>query len=539
MTWRRTHALEGDRERSAAHPRSEGARNKARWGGTPTGRASLRPVERDSGDQLYPLGQWTEWSTPQHDVHDQEPADQDSDVELSSPLIPYRASVWESPSACSATGITTGLDLQLSEEQQRDLARPVRTPDSSDPDHLFPINPNETPSGPKRRGPIILISAERRGSTGGIEIGNVTGTLTHQTFINPNLTEKTKTTNPIVHPHQAEAPKSPSHQGVAGQVGQIVDNPVVRQLFRMPDEAGPQIRMPWFHGKPDEKVERSFRELERLKAIYGWDEPKTLNMTLHGLKGRADDWAHGLEAVEKNTFQHLKESMIKIFGDRRAVWQNQTDFFALRRGKDQTVLDFAGTIKQHQGKAEVGQGTALAVFLEGLKGSIAKQVAIQDPKTFDEAVANATSLESLDKTKPGKVTLNLIESEHETESLEGVPGIVERLGMVLARIEAAPWNQNPNRQKEQGRQGQKGYAMAEGSKMGSQQGGKTVEANKTRHQTSRNEKGFDQKKNGMMFKKTPFNTEKFCIYGHATDDCSWLIERAATAPHLYNQGKGG
>ena len=88
--------------------------------------------------------------------------------------------MWESPSTRSATGITTGLDLQLSVEQQEDLARPVRTSDSSDPDHLFPINLNETPTGPKKRGRIILITAEQRGSTGGIGIGNVTGTLTHQ-----------------------------------------------------------------------------------------------------------------------------------------------------------------------------------------------------------------------------------------------------------------------------------------------------------------------------------------------------------------------
>ena len=91
-------------------------------------------------------------------------------------------------------------------------------------------------------------------------------------------------------------------------------------------------------------------------------------MALHGLKGRADDWAHGLTQGEKDTFAHLKESMIKIFGDRRAVWQKQTDFFALRQGKEQPVLDFAGTIKQHQGKADVGPGMVRAVFLEGLKG---------------------------------------------------------------------------------------------------------------------------------------------------------------------------
>ena len=40
-TWRRTHAPEGDRERSAAYPRSEVAKNKARWGGTPTGTPPL------------------------------------------------------------------------------------------------------------------------------------------------------------------------------------------------------------------------------------------------------------------------------------------------------------------------------------------------------------------------------------------------------------------------------------------------------------------------------------------------------------------
>ena len=47
----------------------------------------------------------------------------------------------------------------------------------------------------------------------------------------------------------------------------------------MPDESGPQIRMPWFQGKPEEKVERYFRELERLKIIYEWNEQKTLNIS--------------------------------------------------------------------------------------------------------------------------------------------------------------------------------------------------------------------------------------------------------------------
>ena len=83
----------------------------------------------------------------------------------------------------------------------------------------------------------------------------------------------------------------------------------------MPDDSGPQIRMPWFQGKPGEKVERYIRELERLKLIHEWNEAKTLSMALHGLKGRADDWAQELDAGEKEIFAKLKKSMIKIFWD--------------------------------------------------------------------------------------------------------------------------------------------------------------------------------------------------------------------------------
>ena len=90
-------------------------------------------------------------------------------------------------------------------------------------------------------------------------------------------------------------------------------------------------------------------------------------MSLHGLKGRADDWAHGFEAAEKDTFIHLK-SMTKIFGDRRAVWQKQTDFFALRQGKDQTVLDFAGTIKTTLGQSRGGPRHSIGRLFRRVEG---------------------------------------------------------------------------------------------------------------------------------------------------------------------------
>ena len=315
----------------------------------------------------------------------------------------------------------------------------------------------------------------------------------------------------------------------------------------MPDESGPQIRMPWFQGKPEEKIERYFRELERLKIIYEWNEQKTLNMALHGLKGRADDWVQGLGAAGKDTFAHLKASMIEIFGDKRAVWQKQTDFFALRQGKDQTVLDFAGTIKQHQGKADVGPGTVLAVFLEGLKGSIAKQVAIQDPKTFEEAVATATRLESLDRVKPSKVTLNLMGTEQEAEGgqVEGVTMLVEKLGLVLARIESSPWNKGPNRPKEQqSSQPDKGYRQSEGGAKTGQTGDRSKAMAKTSGQNYREDgKSLNQEgKKGTTFEKIPYNPDRFCVahqsYGHSTDECSWLKARLKEIPPPDKKGKG-
>ena len=131
------------------------------------------------------------------------------------------------------------------------------------------------------------------------EKGEVIGTTNHQTLINP--IDKTKPTNLIVQPQQAGIAMGPhGAQQQKAPTNQVGDNPVVRKLFYMPDESGPQIRMPWFQGKPEEKVERYFRELERLKAIYEWNEAKTINMALHGWRGRTD------------TFAHLKESMIKI-----------------------------------------------------------------------------------------------------------------------------------------------------------------------------------------------------------------------------------
>ena len=182
-------------------------------------------------------------------------------------------------------------------------------------------------------------------------------------------------------------------------------------------ERGPSIRLPWFTGKEDEQVEKFFRELKRLKAIYKWQDNHLLNMSLLGLRGRADDWASALPDGDKNTFAKLEENMLKIFGDKRAQWQKHADFSSLKQTKEQGVIDFAGILKQRQAKSEATP--AMAVFLYGLKSAIGRQVAILDPKTFEEAVASATRLETLDRSKTGSkingAVAALVEEEERKE----------------------------------------------------------------------------------------------------------------------------
>ena len=165
-----------------------------------------------------------------------------------------------------------------------------------------------------------------------------------------------------------------------------------------------------------------------------------LNISLLGLRGRADDWASALPDGDKDTFAKLEENMLKIFGDKRAQWQKHADFSSLKQTKEQGVIDFAGILKQRQAKSEATPAMMLAVFLDGLKSPIGRQVAILDPKTFEEAVPSATRLETLDRSKSGsKITGAVAELvEERRKEPDPMNEMMERFGVVLARLETLP-----------------------------------------------------------------------------------------------------
>ena len=142
-------------------------------------------------------------------------------------------------------------------------------------------------------------------------------------------------------------------------------------------------------------------------------------------------------------FAKLEEAMTKIFGDKRAQWQKHADFSNLKQLKEQSVIDFEGVLKQ--AKSEATPAMMLAVFLDGLKAALGIQVGIMDPKTFEEAVASATRLETLEKTRAtGKITGATVEVKEESKESDPVSELVDRFGIVLARLESMPQqNNNP------------------------------------------------------------------------------------------------
>ena len=318
-----------------------------------------------------------------------------------------------------------------------------------------------------------------------------------------------------------------------------------------PHQRGPNIRLPWFHGKEDEQVEKYFRELKRLKTIYDWTNDHLLNMTLLGLKGRADDWAGALPDADKDTFDKLEAQMVKIFGDRRAKWQKHSEFCSLKQGKDQSVIEFAGGLKQKQIKAEASNSMMLAVFLEGLKQTIARQVAIMDPKTFTEAVDCATRLESLDKGKARSKISNAVselggnDEESGEASLESVN---ERFGIVLARLEAAPWFQKPRQGQGEPAQTSSGYRQQGYERKAgydNQKGGRNPDQRpKTGKAQGAQAKGKtgDQPAFKRERQKLTYDESKYCIihqqHGHATDACLWLKNRLKEKnPRMYKDDR--
>lgn len=534
-----THTPVSSSRRPTNLPLSEGTRLKVGRGSQRLTRTSSLPEQGEAGERPYPLGEWARKAAQAIRARGgRSPAVRTSEDPLPVPAPRTRASASDSPPPRTAPGAPTSSDLQSS-GAARHLKSPVRASDDPLSGHLL-TDPNLTPVGPTQKGGKPNREPRRKGKVNPRE--GPSRTPSHLTQTNPTNQGESNATVPILQPTQPRTKKGRDDRQPIDRSEGIDDDvlTVVRRLFnKMPDETGPQIRMPWFQGKPDEKVERYFRELERLKAIYDWTDAKLLNMALHGLRGRADDWVQGLTAAEKDTFAHLKESMCKIFGDQRAVWQKQTDFFALRQEKDQTVLDFAGVIKQHQGKAEVGAGTVLAVFLDGLKGPTAKQVAIQNPKTFEEAVAIATRLESLDKNKSGKLSLNAMSSESpikeppvEEPEVGDMVKAVERLSVVLARIEGAPWNKNPgNTDSQADARSSRGYGGNRAYQKPNQGGAKPKEPSKDASASAdtgqKASSGGNKKR--YPYKKTEFNPDKFCMAhqkpGHNTDECVWLKER--------------
>ena len=91
--------------------------------------------------------------------------------------------------------------------------------------------------------------------------------------------------------------------------------------------------------------------------------------------------------------------MTKIFCDKRAQWQKHAVLCNPKQLKEQSVLDCAGVLKQNQAESEATPAMMLVVFLDGLKPALERQVAIMDPKTFEDAVASATRLKTPDKTR--------------------------------------------------------------------------------------------------------------------------------------------
>ena len=183
----------------------------------------------------------------------------------------------------------------------------------------------------------------------------------------------------------------------------------------MANQPRPALNLPSFDGSVGNKVEAYINEMQTLTDICGWNDIVALQMMKFGLKDKAADWIRALPDDQKDTVAHLQQAMRLIYGDRRPQWQQQKDFFGRKQLPNQSVLEFAGCLREEQARTQIAEATLLAVFIEGLLPSIATNVMLADPPGFEDAVNIAVRIESVGKRetppqgKESKKTLSAVE----------------------------------------------------------------------------------------------------------------------------------
>ena len=284
----------------------------------------------------------------------------------------------------------------------------------------------------------------------------------------------------------------------------------------------PNLKLPAYGGTNEEFVENYFDKVDSMATIYGWQAPQKLAMAMHGLTGRAADWVKTLPADDKNEYEALKKKMKDIFGDKRPTWQRHKDMFTYKQQRSQSALEYAGILRQQQARTSVTDEVLLAVFIDGLEGSVGRQLAIQNPDDFEAAVRIASRLESVDKPKRTVAAMDMarkqpsheqkIHTGEENHGREGASGVQELVGAFLAAMATSTdqgrqdnkrqWSARPQRDYQgtgqMGSRGNRGYAPPSGPRP-----------------------SYDQARQKRAEDGTPY-----CIvhevYGHPTDSCNWL-----------------
>ena len=309
----------------------------------------------------------------------------------------------------------------------------------------------------------------------------------------------------------------------------------------------PNLRLPTFGGKSDEFVDTYFDQIESLAKIYNWGEEQQLAMTLHGLTSAAADWTKTLPATDRDTYEHLKTRLKKIYADHRAPWQKCCDLLNFKQQKSQSVLEFAGMLRQQQARCGVSNEVLLAAYIEGINRDISRQIAVINPSTFEEAVNLASRLESIEKPKRSLASMETRSQEpsqpgggsHQAAPSQQQPSDVQQLaGALLAAMSLGQGNNGPSERQPrqwperppQPRQGNKsafynrpGPSPASGGRIGNYQSRPNPQWQGG--QPRRSESG------------SPWCSIHM-IYGHSTDACFWLKDQLKNnRPSTYHRAQ--
>ena len=159
------------------------------------------------------------------------------------------------------------------------------------------------------------------------------------------------------------------------------------------------VRIDKFHGRDNEHISRWFEKLELLLTTKGIDKTGLLAIAqiINNLGGPAETFLFELPAEERESFEKLKNALMKRYATKDRTWVKRQRLITRRQGTNELLSDYINDMHELFSGLQVAEADKVTYFVEGLLPSLKVEVLKRMPETLLVAEECARTLDSINK----------------------------------------------------------------------------------------------------------------------------------------------